>query len=72
LPIVSDNWYTLDESAKILKVSKETVARYLRAKRGKRRLSGEKRGPKAQWYVRGRELRRFLREVFHYRDEGQV
>jgi predicted transcriptional regulator len=68
LRIISDHWYTLDESAEILKVAKETVARYLRAKRGSRRLRGEKRGPKLQWYVQGRELRRFRREVFKYPD----
>jgi hypothetical protein len=68
LRIISDHWYTLAESAVILKVAKETVARYLRTKRGPRRLSGEKRGPKLQWYVQGRELRRFRREVFRYPD----
>jgi len=70
LPIVSGRWYTLDESAGILEVAKETVARYLRTTRGPRRLRGAKRGPKLQWYVQGRELRRFRREVFKYPDNG--
>jgi predicted transcriptional regulator len=68
LPIVSGRWYTLEESAGILEVAKETVARYLRTKRGPRRLSGEKRGPKLQWFVQGRELRRFRRDVYKYKD----
>ena len=69
LRIISDHWYTLAESAGILKVAKETAARYLRAKRGRRRLRGDKRGPKLQWYVQGRELRRFRRDVFRYPDK---
>ncbi|MBM3330992.1 hypothetical protein FJY68_03965 [candidate division WOR-3 bacterium] len=67
MKIESDKWYPIEQCAAALEVTEDAVARYFRAKKGSRRLSGEKRGPRQKWHAKGRELIDF-RKRLNYND----
>lgn len=50
--------YPINEAAKLLEITIQTIAKYLR----EGSLKGMKRGPKQKWHVRGDELIRKRRE----------
>lgn len=57
---LQDEFYTLAETARLLKVSKDTVRRWLKAGTLKGIRPG---GPKLGWRIRGRDIEAFLTEL---------
>jgi len=56
--IEPDRLYTTREAAEILRVTEQTVQRYLRT----RDVLGKQLGPKKKWHVPGKELTRVMKK----------
>jgi len=58
--VIGDNTeYSIPQASKFMKLTYQTVSKYLR----KRRLKGIKRGPKKKWFVRGSEIKKLMKEL---------